>query len=404
MKVLNINKFFYLKGGAERYYFSLARLLEKNGIEVIPFSMQDSKNFPSEYSKYFVPNLNLSKPGLKMITKAPGFIWSHQAQIHLEELIKKTKPDVAHIHNIYHQISPSILKTLKQFKIPVVMTVHDYKIVCPNYSLYTQGSTCTRCKGHKYYNAVLHKCLKNSYAFSALGAVEMSIHKLMKVYENNIDRFIVPSEFVAQTLIDFGQNPDKITVLPHFINPDFLGHEVKEPKEQYMLYFGRLNTEKGIDKLLNFMYIYKPHLPLKVAGSGPLEKWAQAYIKDRGIEDQVELLGHLKTEELIKTIKEASVVLIPSRVWETFGLAALESIALGTPVVAYRSGALPEIITPEVGRVVQFDNEHDMLNAIEEVITWKKQDVKNAAAKLIKEKYNPEMHFNKLKEIYLSLK
>ena len=155
MKILNINKFFYLRGGAERYYFALSKLLEDNGHKIIPFSMKEEKNFPSSYSKYFVDNLELGNAGLNIINKSIRPIWYKEAQKKLEALIKLEKPDIAHLHLIYHHLSPSILPILKKYNIPVVMTVHDYKLICPNYKLYTKNAVCKRCKGHKYYNAFI---------------------------------------------------------------------------------------------------------------------------------------------------------------------------------------------------------------------------------------------------------
>lgn len=404
MNILNINKFYYLRGGAERYYFSLTKLLEAHGHDVVPFSMQDERNFPSAYAKHFISNLELGKPGLRQIKQISRSVWSAEAKRALEGLLDEVKIDIAHIHLIYHHLSPSILPLLKKRGIPVVMTLHDYKLICPNYLLYTDGKPCERCRGHKYYNAVLHRCLKKSVGVSAVAAVEMSMHKLMQVYERNIDVFIAPSEFVKNEYVKFGQDASKIVVIPHFIDPSFLEplKLTKMGKEEapYMIYAGRLSSEKGIDKLLETFYIYKPHLALKIAGSGPLLPWLQDYIQKRGLQNKVELLGHVSTETLRELIAKAQLTVVPSRVYETFGFSALESIAMGTPVVGFAMGGLTEIVTPDVGVLVPLDDRAALAQAMEDVSKWDKKRVATSAKALITERYLPERHMQALQTVY----
>ncbi len=392
-----------MRGGVERYYFALTKLLEENGHDVIHFSMEDEKNYPSKFSEFFVPNVEVGKPGLKLLNKALRPIWYKQAQVNIEALIKKHKPDIAHIHMLYHHLSPSILPILKKHGIPVVMTVHDYKLICPNYLLFTEDDTCKRCKGHKYYQAIIHKCLKDSRAVSAYGALEMSIHKLMQVYEKQVDFFIAPSPFVQKTLIEFGQNPEKIITIPHFIDPTFLDKaksiKPSKAKRPYALYFGRLAEEKGVDKILEMMYIYKPEIDLKIAGTGPLQEQLQEYVSSNNLKN-VEFLGHLEADNLIATIKGASAVIMPSRFYETFGFAALESMALGIPLIASNAGALKDLIPEDLGILFPRDDKKAMANALTEVLGWDKKQVQKRAAEQIQKFYLPEIHYQTLKTVY----
>ncbi len=404
MLVLNINKTFWIRGGADRYYFALTKLLEENGHDVIPFSMKDERNIPSQYEEYFVSNIDVSKPGLNMLHKAARPIWSREAAQQLEKLLTKYKPDIAHIHLLYHQMSPSILPVLKKHNIPVVMTLEDYKLICPNYKLFTEGSPCKRCKKYKYYNAIAHKCLKDSYTVSAYAAVEMTIHKLMQVYEKNVDTFIAISQFVRDVHVEFGQDPSKMVVIPHFIDPDFLRMidtvQAKPSDKPYMLFFGRLAEEKGLDKLLEMVYIYKPGLHLKIAGRGPMEAYLKAYIKQKGLEDRVTFLGHLEAKPLIEEIKGAGLTLYPSRFYEPFGLSPLESMAMGTPVVAFASGGIPEFVTSDVGRTVPMDDLSAFAEAIKEVQTWDKAEVAKRARVHLATKYTPEKHYTMIRSVY----
>ena len=151
MRILMINKFFYKKGGSEAYMFNLIEMLRKNGHQVIEFSMQDEKNEKSDYAKYFIKNIDFQKNEgfFENIKKVFHALYSVEAKNKLEDLINTEKPDVAHIHNFNFQLTPSILFVLKRYKIPIVWTMHDYKLVCPNFRLFTEGAICERCKYHK---------------------------------------------------------------------------------------------------------------------------------------------------------------------------------------------------------------------------------------------------------------
>jgi glycosyltransferase involved in cell wall biosynthesis len=404
MRVLNINKFYYMRGGVERYFFALAALLEKKGHEVIPFSIQDDRNFPTPYADYFVSNLEAGKPGLKLLKHAVRPIWSVEARRQLTRLLDDTKPDIAHVHMLYHHLSPSILPLLKERGIPVIMTLHDYKLICPNYLLYTQGAPCKRCKGHKYYNAVTHRCLKDSLAVSAYGALEMSTHKLMQIYEKNVDVMIAPSKFVRDVFVEFGQDTRKIVVVPHFLDPLFLKRAARvpasKPAQPYLFFFGRLAKEKGVEKLLRMLYIHRPDLSLKIAGTGPLEAELRAFVKQKGLAGRVEFLGHLATEELIGRIKGAACVVMPSVFYEPFGLAAIETMALGTPLVAAASGALPDLLHSRLGRLYAPENLKAMSRAIDEVLSWDKRQLEPIARDYIKRNFLPDTHYASLQTIY----
>lgn len=384
MKILNINKYYYIKGGAERYYFALTKLFQDNGHQVIPFSQKDEKNFNTPYEKYFPKNKY-------------RFFWSFKTAKNLEALIEKEKPDICHAHLIYHHLTPSILSVLKKHKIPVVLTTHDYKLICPNYLLYTQGQNCQRCKKHKYYNAVLHKCLYGAYSASALVALEMYFHKLFSLYEKNIDMIITPSKFAKNKLVEFGLSEKKIKFIPHFI--DLKGKKPEFRLGDYLLYFGRLSKEKGVDNLLFAIYNSQLKIKLKIAGTGDYADTLQALAKQYKLEDRVDFLGHLNNEELGNAIKKAKLVVVPSRVWETFGLAALEAFAYGKTVLASDSGALPEVVLHNKTGVVYKNN---LLEELEKI--WQDENkikkLSENAYQLVQKKFTPQQHYQELVSAY----
>lgn len=384
MKILNIDKYYYLKGGAERYYFELAKLLESHGHEVIPFSQKSEKNFNTLYEKYF-PETRYR------------FFWSFSTAEKLRKLIDKEKPDIAHVHLIYHHLTPSVLWALKNQNIPVVLTAHDYKLICPNYTLYTQGRLCTRCKNKKYYQAIAHKCLKNSYSASAVVAAEMYFHKKIKIYERCIDMVVAPSEFVKEKFLEFGWPKKKITVIPHFIEkskekPDF-------NPGGYLLYFGRLSAEKGLDKIILAMYNAGLKINLKIAGDGPEKNRLQDLINKLGLADQIQFLGQLTDEKLQKAIKDCLLVVMPTQANESFGLSALEAFAQGKTVFASNKGALPEIvINNKTGMVFQ-----NNLEAVLKDMVKNKDKIKQLAINAyqsVGEKYAPQSHYEKIISLY----
>jgi glycosyltransferase involved in cell wall biosynthesis len=411
MKILLANKFYYLKGGAERYFFNLKDLLGEKGYQVIPFSMQDERNFKTPYEKYFVSNVDIEKP--KFSLKSAGrIVYSFEAARKLEELIKNEKPNIAHLHNIYHQISPSILTVLKKHKIPIVMTLHDFKILCPVYILYTHGEICERCKTYRYWQCVLRKCAKNSYLVSKLNAFEMYWHKLLKIYENNVDLFIAPSQFLKNKILEWGRLPEnKVVVIPHFVEN---GRNLKianpNNSENYILYFGRLSQEKGVDILLQAIKILKKagSIPIKfyLAGSGPQEWKLKEFVKSENLQDLVKFLGYLGKEELRETIKNSLFTVMPSVVYESFGLAILESYQAGKPVLASNLGALPELVKEEkTGTLFKAGSSEDLAKKIILICQDENKlaEMGGEAEKLVQKKYNKELHWRELKKIYKNL-
>lgn len=343
MKILQINKFYYLKGGAERYFFDLQRLLQEKGHQVIPFAMKNERNVDTPYKQYFVSQIDIEKPRFSF-RSAGRIIYSFEAKRKIKELVAKERPDIAHIHNIYHQISPSILTVLKKHEIPIIMTIHDFKLICPAYILYSKNEICQRCKTYRYYNCFFRKCVKNSFWASLLNALEMYFHKFLKIYESNIDLFIAPSNFVRNKILEFKIiAPEKIIVLPHFIDLENIQQQYQS--KNYFLYFGRLSKEKGVKVLLKAMKFIKQS-ELWIAGSGPQEEELKEFVWKNKLSN-VRFLGYLGREELQSVIQNSLFSVIPSLVYETFGMTVLESFVFSKPVIVSDLGALSELVEEE---------------------------------------------------------
>jgi glycosyltransferase involved in cell wall biosynthesis len=337
LKILQINKFYYLKGGSERSLFDVSEILKNKGHEVIPFSMTDSRNLSTKYSQYFIEKTDYDKFSLKKII---NIFWNFEANKKLEKLIKETKPDIVHLHNIAHQLSPSIIRVIKKHNLPIVQTLHDYKLICPNYKLYS-NSCCFKCEKGKYYRCFLRKCHKNSYLKSLIVALEAYFHKFLKLYDQ-VDLFIAPSEYMKKISIKFGIPEDKIEVLRHSIDKKYFKKEARPG--DYLLYFGRLSKEKGIDVLLDALSLSTSKVKLKIVGAGEESKNLKLKSEKLKLENRVEFLGPKYSDDLIKLIEEAKAIIMPS-VWpENMPYSLLEAMAMKKPVIASRIGGMTEMI------------------------------------------------------------
>lgn len=342
MKILMINKFFYRKGGSEAYMFDLIDLLKKNGHEVMEFSMTDKDNQDSKYKDFFIKNIDFSKREgfFKDLIKAGHLLYSFEARKKLQALIDKEKPDTAHLHNFSFQLTPSILSVLKKNNIPIIWTMHDYKLICPNYRLFTQGKICERCKKYKYHNAFRYKCIKNESAMSFLAMLEMYLHKIILRSYDLIDLYVSPSKFLADKVMSWGINSEKVKHIYNFIN---LANFSVNPKIGHgLIYFGRLSEEKGLLILLEAMREL-PEINLTLVGDGPQKEEIENYIKEQGLVN-VKLVGYKRGQELYNLIKQSRLIVAPSIWYENNPISILEAFALGKPVIGADLGGIPELV------------------------------------------------------------
>ncbi len=335
MRILFANKFFHLKGGAETVFFQEREFLQTQGHHIIDFSMMDDRNFFSPYSSSFVSNIDYhQKNGVATKAKqAIKFIHSSEAVNKLEKLISRERPVLAHLHNIYHQLSPAIIPVLKKHGVKTVLTLHDYKLVCPSYLCFNNGKICEACQGRDFWKALTHNC-QDSIAKSLLLTIEAMWHKWLKSYEG-VDFFLATSQFMAD-MTARRVSAEKIRLLLNGINVDEY-HPVFND-DGYALYFGRLSREKGVDTLLRAHASISRALKLKIVGTGPLkDELHNSYPK-------AEFLGYRSGEELKNLVAKAAFVVVPSEWYENCSMVVLEAMALGKPVIGSRIGGIPEQI------------------------------------------------------------
>lgn len=398
MKILQINKFYYLRGGAERYYFGLSELLEKNGHQVVPFAMQDENNNQTPYAKYFTKKFNVEKFNLLDIFKS---FYNWEAARKLERLILAEKPDIAHLHNIAYQLTPSIIYVLKKYNILVIQTLHDYKLICPNYKLFSQNKACFACKKRRYYQCVKKKCVKNSYLKSLLATLEMYLHKTILKSYDKVDLFIAPSIYLKNVCVDFGINPQKIVVVNNFIeNRSYANAEIED---DYILYFGRISEEKGIDVLIKAMEKTEG-MKLKIAGAGPETERLKRIIHDYDLEKKIEFIGLKYGLELEGIVNKSKAIIVPS-IWpENFPFSILESLERGKVIIASRIGGIPELIQNDVNGFLFEPGDHEGLSQIIKTLKTKDLMAIKEAARNSAQKYASRRHLEGILAIYGEIK
>jgi len=405
MNILHINKFHYLRGGSEVVYFGTANLLEHHGHKSLYFSMHHPDNLPCETSNYFMPYVDLvsSNGMISQIKTAGRILYSLDAKKRLSDLLNKYHIDIAHLHNIHHQISPSILHELKKRKIPVVMTLHDYKMACASYSMLANGRPCEACSGGRYLNAFKNKCVKESMPKSALATLEMYLHhKVLDIY-SNVDIFISPSLFLKNKLKEMGFKKE-IIYLPNFIDIKKFETIRKDNNERdnSVVYFGRLSTEKGLWTLLKAVKKIQREVKLKVIGEGSLRKELVEWVNRESIVN-VNFLGYMKGEQLYKEIIKSKAVVMPSEWYENNPMSVLEAFALGKLVIGARIGGIPELVKDgETGVTFKPGDAEDLNEKIGIILADSSLLIKMGgnALRFVETELNPEKHYQKLMEIY----
>lgn len=404
MRILQVNKFNYPRAGAEKYFLWLGQALTKAGHQVAIFSMNHSENLSSTWKSYFVSEIDFNSGNLKDQLRAPKrIIYCSEAKIKFAQLIDDFKPDIIHCHNIYHQLSPSILEAAKKKNIPVIMHLHDYKLICPNYRLFSKNKICRECLNKKNYLPVIKNNCYESFPRSALAYLEMTLHnKIWNIYQNNLNLVIAPSRFIQKLFISNGWPKEKVL----FVNNPAPTINIKPNKQtsDYFLYFGRLAPEKGIEDLV--AAVRENNLKLKIAGIGPSEKKLIKLCFNEIKNNQIKFIGHLAEKELTQEILEARAIVIPSRWLENMPLSLLESLALGKIIIASQLGGLPEIIKDGVngylfkpGDIPDLSTKLRMASSLGE----KEKIYMETAAKQTANELNPEDHINTIINIYRKL-
>lgn len=404
MKIVQVNKFYFPKGGADVYALQLSDLLRAAGHEVIPFAMRHRENLPTPYEKYFVSEVDLRKREgfLSDIKKAARVVYSFEARRKFLQLLRDTKPDIVHIHNVYHQLSPSVLHAAAAARVPVVMTVHDYKLFNPNYSMFGHGGrVCEHGARGLYWETVRYNCM-GSFGASVTMALEAYLHGWLRTYEKHVRRFIAPSKFVIDIATSRGWERTRFVHIPNFVQ------SIVPPKKrgkECILYVGRLSAEKGLMYLLEAAKMIAP-VPVVLVGLGPEEDALRSRAGELGLRN-VTFAGFKKGAELWSMISGARAVVLPTVSYENAPLAALEAQTLGKVVIATRVGGIPELITDgENGLLVPPRDALSLAKAVETIWYMPEAErgaMEGLARERVMREHDPEDHVRRVVAVYKSV-
>ncbi|MDD4969990.1 MAG: glycosyltransferase [Paludibacter sp.] len=406
MNILIAHMTWYPSGGDWTYIDSICKMYESHGHHIIPFSVKNEKNFPTPYDKYFLESVDYKSFYNKIsltsgIKTAINSIYSIEAKEKLSLLLRENKVDIAQLNSISNYQTPSIIPVLKKEKIPIVWRILDYRIICPNTTFFVDGKVCEACFKHKYYNCILNKCKKNSFMASTLLAIENYTYFLAPIY-NDVDLFLFQSEFTRDIYVKYGYDIKKT----HIIENSFDCSDVKPQYagDNYILYFGRLEKEKGIYTLLDAMKLL-PDIVLKVVGNGTEYEKCMNYIVQNSISNVI-FLGPIWGKELDPLIENCEFVVVPSEWYDPSPYVVLQSFSYGKPVVAANMGGLNDlIINNENGLLFKAGDSVDLAQKISILINDKNLITKMgmSARSILENKYNPERYYKDTLSIFTNL-
>ena len=406
MKILLINKFHYLRGGSETYYFGQIEALKALGHEVICFAMQDEKNLPCDQSEYFVSNVdyNTGKGIRSKVSAVKSFFYSKEAAEKMTRLVEKERPDIAHIGLLHRQITFSVVEVLKKHGIPIVMTMHDLIFACPNYTMLCNGKVCEKCVNESILNCIKNKCVKGSTSKSILAAAE-KVYLKNKHYYDDIDLYITECNLYKDLMIQSGVTKSRIITMSNFL-PIGQKYGYKKEHEDYILYFGRFSEEKGLMTLLKAQEISRCKYKMIIVGAGPIKDQITDYVKAHKLKN-IDLPGPIYGSEMEAIIEKSKIVIIPSEWYENCPYALLQAIAKGKVVIASRIGGLPELIKDtKTGFLFTPGDANNLCKVINTVMNLPENDYDAMSEQIAKEAYeqhNWESYFNKLTMEYENL-
>lgn len=322
MRIIVLHTHYQQPGGEDQSVAAEVALLREKGDEVQPLTFH-----------------NRDLEGLPSWKQAALTLWNREAYCRVREAIRAQRPDIVHIHNTFPLASPAVVHAAKAEGVPVVMTLHNYRLLCVNALFFREGRVCEDCLGRLPWRGVVRGCYRGSPLASGVVAAMLTTHRALGTWARGVDVYIALTEFARRKFMEGGLPAEKIVVKPNFVHPD---PGPGEGKGGYALFVGRLSPEKGVRTLLRAWERLKG-IPLKIVGDGPLRAEMEDLVRGGGLEG-VEMLGRRPREEVLGLMREAGVLVFPSECYENFPMTVAEAFACGLPVVASRLGAMAGIV------------------------------------------------------------
>jgi len=386
MKVLLVHNRYRHSGGEDEVVLRESELLRSSGHEVQEYTRHNSE---------IVEDGILSKA--KMAMRA---LWAWDSVSRLRSLLRREKPDIVHFHNTFPLISPAAYYACQLEGVPVVQSLHNPRLICPAATLYREGTACEECVGRVVpWPGVVHACYHNSHVQTAVISGMLAGHRILGTWRDQVDAYIVFTEFFRQKFIRAGLPREKIFVKPHFLGAD---PGMKQIIGDYALFLGRLAPGKGVRTLLEAFELLQNAIPLHIVGDGPLRGELEAQ-KSRACLSSVSFHGWLPREQTLKMMRGARFLIFPSGGSETFGLTIIEAFGSGLPVIVSRLGSMAELL--EEGKTGLYFASGDPNDLASKVLwAWthvNEMEVMGRAARAeYKAKYTAERNYQLLMEIY----
>jgi glycosyltransferase involved in cell wall biosynthesis len=326
MKIIVVHNTYREAGGEDVVFESEKRLLERAGHRVIP---------------YVRSNMELDSSSLLgQIAIAPRMLWSSKTRSEFSAILNNESPDLVHVHNTFMAISPSIYSACSERGIPVVQTLHNFRLLCPAGNFFRDGMICKECVDQSLLRSLRHGCYRNSRVATSGVALMLAFHRALDTWQKSITRFITLTEFAKKEFVAAGFPSDKFAVKPNFADPD---PRERTASGQYAVFIGRFMENKGLPTLLNAWKSIPTQYPLQIVGDGPERPALETEARESHLSG-ITFRGRLSRDAVIETIKGARFIIVPSTLYEGFPMCIVESFACGTPVLCSRLGGLAEIV------------------------------------------------------------
>ena len=401
MRIAMANNYYYIRGGAERVLFEEKKILEAHGHQVPVFSQTHPQNEFSEFSDYYSPFKdwrNISR--FQKVPMALNIMYDRRTARGFDRFLEATDSNIVHAHNIYGGLTTSILDIAKRKGVPVVMTLHDYKLICPSYSMLNRGRVCEGCRNGRFIHCLLNTCHKESLTASGVYCIESYLNKWLHKYDT-IRYFICPSMFSLRKHADHGIHRDRLLHIPNFVNS--ADHEPSHKEGNYALYVGRLSKEKGILTLLTA--VEHLNVPVRIVGDGPLKAEYEDIARNKRM-THVIFEGYKTGEDLKQLYENAAFLVLPSECYENAPMTILEAYACGKPVVGANIGGIPEMIDHgKTGMLFEMRDAEQLAECIENLWSNKSlcRQIGHAARNKVEREFSSELHYEHLMELYRNL-
>jgi len=385
MKVLIGHNRYRWPGGEEAVVKTESRLLEAAGHPVQVFEADNDK---------------VGRRGLNNIWTAKELFWSTASYRRLREVLRAFKPDIAHFHNIYFSLTPSVYDACRDEGVAVVQSLHNFRMLCANALFFREGRVCEDCISKSPLEGIAHRCYKGSYLASGAVTALNQYHRWQKTWTQKVDRYITATEFTRGKYVQAGLPAAKIAVKPNVFSPD--GDFVK-PRGEFALYVGRLSPEKGVRNLIE-AWEGLPHIPLKLVGDGPLMLQLKAEVERMGLR-HIEFLGFADAQKYKDCMQGAKFLVIPSACYENFPRITVEAFAFGLPVLASRLGSLQEIVTEgQTGYLFDPTNTEELRAQAQRMWQMDLGSMSQTVRDVFQQRYSPAINLRQLLDIYTQAK